>query len=82
MHNAADTAIRAETVHRPAACVSARLLGIALMSLLPAIFWTAVVAIAAPVFSFEISAGSLLRMAAGIALFLAVVTAAVTQRST
>lgn len=56
-------------------------MGVALMSLLPALFWTLLAAGVAPMLSIEIADGTLLRMGAGVAVFLAIITAAVTQRA-
>lgn len=82
MQNAANSAVRAESASRsqPVA-LSDRMMGVALMSLLPALFWTLLAAGVAPMLSIEIADGTLLRMGAGVAVFLAIITAAVTQRA-
>ncbi|MBL8564147.1 MAG: hypothetical protein JNM89_00350 [Hyphomicrobiaceae bacterium] len=58
-----------------------RALGIVLMSVVPAIFWTTLAAGVSPLFGYEIESTTLLQIGAGIALFLAVVAAALMQRS-
>lgn len=81
MQNAANTAMRAEADAGTRMARSDRMLGVALMSVLPAVFWTVAVALLAPLLSIEIANGTLMQMAAGVALFLAIMTAAVTQRA-
>ncbi len=81
MQNAADTAMRTETDAGTHVARSDRMLGVALMSVVPALFWTLAAALLAPLLSIEIANGTLLQMGAAVALFLAIITAAVTQRA-
>mgnify|MGYP000394335045 CR=1 FL=1 len=58
-----------------------RAFGIVLMSVVPAIFWTVLAAGVLPMFGYEIAPATLLQIGTGITLFLAVVAAALMQRS-
>lgn len=57
-----------------------RAVGVLLMSVVPAAFWTGMGAVMTPLLGFELEAATLLQTGAGIALFLAVVAGAVTSR--
>ncbi|MCB1505837.1 MAG: hypothetical protein KDJ47_12745 [Hyphomicrobiaceae bacterium] len=58
-----------------------RLLGLVVMAVLPAIFWTAVLAWTAPLFGYDPSTGDLAKFAGSVGVFLACVCCAVTSRS-
>jgi hypothetical protein len=57
-----------------------RLLGLMVMAVLPALFWTALVAVAAPVLGYATSGLMLMKIGGGIGFFLACVCCAVTAR--
>ena len=58
-----------------------RIMGLILMAVVPALFWTAIVAAAAPLIGFTVSFTTLGLIAGGIATFLASVCCAVTGRA-
>lgn len=59
-----------------------RVLGIALIAGFPALFWTLVLAFAAPTFGYTPTPGVLFATAAGIGAFLAFFGASITARNT
>lgn len=82
MRDAVETSHAAQTAKTNArhTCVSDRILGIALISLVPSLFWTVVAAFVLPYAGFSIAAGNLALIGIGIALFLAVIATALTER--
>lgn len=82
MRNAVETSHATQSSKTDArhTCVSDRVLGIALISLVPSLFWTAVAAFVLPYTGIAIAASDLALIGVGIALFLAVIATALTER--
>lgn len=61
--------------------VSDRMLGVALMAVVPALFWSLLAIAVAPLFGIDLAAGTVFQIAAGVAVFLGIVATAVTARA-
>ena len=70
-----------EIASAPRRTRSDRVMGLVVMALLPALFWTALVAMLAPLAGYAPSPATLVMIAGGIATFLASICCAVTSRS-
>ncbi|MDX2287883.1 MAG: hypothetical protein NW217_03565 [Hyphomicrobiaceae bacterium] len=66
-----------ETQARPRAMVSHACVGLLIVSILPALFWTAVLATMAPLLGYQPGVGILLLFGATVALFLGLVFAGI-----
>lgn len=79
MPRAASPAER--TVARNLPMVSDRVLGVALMAVIPALFWSLLAIAVAPLLGIDLAAGTVMQIAAGVAVFLGIVATAVTSRA-
>lgn len=76
MHRAVPAVGQASIPGAVSVAMSWRMLGLAVATIIPAIFWTAMLALAGNIFGFEVSGLLLMTVATLITLFLAVIVSA------
>lgn len=81
MPRAANPADRSVDGSRSLPLVSDRVLGVALMAVVPALFWSLLAIMVAPLLGIDIAAATVAQIAAGVAVFLGIVATAVTSRA-
>lgn len=76
MHKAVPAAGQASIPGAVSFAISWRALGLAVATLLPALFWTSMLVLAGNIFGYEFSGLVLMTVAAAITLFLAIIVSA------